>query len=60
VPSSQEMRDEEVKDLASLESSVARKDAEVEAGAEEQSSLIKGSSEDPVARGGGLLRRCKE
>jgi hypothetical protein len=51
VPSSQEMRDEEVKDLAGLESSVARKDAEVEVGAEEQSSLIKGSAE---------VRRCKE
>jgi hypothetical protein len=29
------MRDEEVEDLAGLESSVARKDAAVEAGAEE-------------------------
>jgi hypothetical protein len=37
VLSSQAMRDEEVEDLAGLESSVAQKDAEVEAGVEEQS-----------------------
>jgi hypothetical protein len=42
------MRDKEVEVLAGLESSVARKDAKVEAGAEEQSSLIKGSAEDPT------------
>jgi hypothetical protein len=43
------MSDEEVEVLADLESLVARKDAKVEAGAEEQSSLIKGSAEDPTA-----------
>jgi hypothetical protein len=45
------MRDEEVEDLASLESSVARNDAKVEEGAEEQSSLTKGDVEDPAAAG---------
>ena len=45
------MRDEEVEDLASLESSVARNDAKVEEGAEEQSSLTKVDADDPGAVG---------
>ena len=49
--SSQAMRDEEVEDLAGLESSVARKDAAVEAGAEEQSLLQEGGAEGPAAAG---------
>jgi hypothetical protein len=49
------MRDEEVEDLTGLESSVARKDAEVEARAEEQSLLKKGGAEDPVAAGTSAL-----
>jgi hypothetical protein len=49
--SSQTMRDEEVEDLASLESSMARKDDEVEISAEEQSSLKEGDAEDPTAMG---------
>ena len=47
--SSQAMRYKDVEDLTGLESSVARKDAKVEAGAEEQSSLKKGAAEDPTA-----------
>jgi hypothetical protein len=38
-----------VEDLADLESSVAQKDAAVEAGAEEQSLLQGGSAEGPTA-----------
>jgi hypothetical protein len=38
------MRDEEVEDLIGLESSVARKDAEVETGAKEQSSNKEGGA----------------
>jgi hypothetical protein len=49
VLSSQVMRDEEVEDLAGLERSVARKDAAVETGAEEQSSLKEGGAEGPTA-----------
>jgi hypothetical protein len=45
------MRDEEVEDLAGVESLVARKDVEVEAGAEEQTSLKKGGAEDSAAVG---------
>jgi hypothetical protein len=45
------MTDEEVEDLVGLESSVARKDAEVEARVEEQSSLKKGGVENPAAVG---------
>ena len=45
------MRDEEVEDLAVLESSVARKDADVYAGAKEQSSLKKGGVDDPATVG---------
>jgi hypothetical protein len=47
----QAMMDEEVEDLAGLESSVAQKDAKVEMGAEEQSSLKDGSAEGPSAAG---------
>jgi hypothetical protein len=43
------MRDEEVEDLADLESSVAWKDAAVESGAEEQSLLQEGGAEGPAA-----------
>ena len=43
------MRDEEVEDLAGLETLVARKDAKVETGAEEQSSLKEGDAEGPAA-----------
>jgi hypothetical protein len=49
VLSSQAMRDEEVEDLADLESSVAWKDAAVESGAEEQSLLQEGGAEGPAA-----------
>jgi hypothetical protein len=45
------MRDDELEDLTDLGSSAARKDAEVEVGAEKQSSLKKGSAEDPAAAG---------
>jgi hypothetical protein len=38
------MRDEEVEDLTGLESSVTRKDVEVEMGAEEQSSNKEGGA----------------
>jgi hypothetical protein len=51
VLSSQAMRDEEVEDLAGLESSVARKDADLETGAEEQSSLKEGDAEGPATAG---------
>ena len=40
-----------MEDLAGLESSAAQKDAEVEAGAKEKSTLKKGGAEDPVAAG---------
>jgi hypothetical protein len=40
---------EEVEDLARLESSMARKDAAVDAGAEEQSLLQGGGAEGPAA-----------
>jgi hypothetical protein len=40
-----------VEDLAGLESLVARKDAAVEAGAEEQSLLQEGGTEGPAAAG---------
>ena len=49
--SSQATRDKEVEDLAGLESSVARKDAAVEAGAEEQSLLKEGSAQGLAAAG---------
>jgi hypothetical protein len=45
------MKDEEVEDLAGLESSVAQKDAEVEAGVEDQSLLKEGGAEGPAAAG---------
>jgi hypothetical protein len=45
------MREEEVKELVSLESSVVRKDVAVEAGAEGQSLLQEGRAEGPVATG---------
>jgi hypothetical protein len=45
------VRDEEVEDLTGLESSVAWNDAEVEMGAEEQSSLKDSDTEGPVAVG---------
>jgi hypothetical protein len=48
---SQAMRDEEMEDLAGLESSMARKDAELETGAEEQSSLKEGGTKGPAAAG---------
>ena len=48
--SSQTMRDEEVEDLAGLESSVARKDTDVE-GVEEQSSLKEDDAKGPTAAG---------
>jgi hypothetical protein len=51
VLSSQAMRDEEVEDLAGLESSVAQKDANMETGAEEQSSLKEGDTEGPATVG---------
>jgi hypothetical protein len=41
----------EVEDLAGLESSVARKDADVETRVEEQSSLKEGNTEGPAAAG---------
>jgi hypothetical protein len=44
-----------VEDLASLESSVIRKDAKVETGAEEQSSLKKGGAEGPAMAGTSAL-----
>jgi hypothetical protein len=43
------MIDEEVEDLASLESSIARQDADAEVGAKEQSSLTKVDIDDPGA-----------
>jgi hypothetical protein len=49
VLSSQAMRDEEVEDLAGLESSVAQKDDAVEAGAEEQTLFKEGDAEGPAA-----------
>jgi hypothetical protein len=45
---SQAMREGEVEDLVGLKSSVARKDAAVEAGAEEQSLLQEGGAEGPA------------
>jgi hypothetical protein len=48
VLTSQAMRDDEVEDLAGLESSVAQKDAAVEAGAEEQYLLQEGGVEGPA------------
>jgi hypothetical protein len=49
VLSSHAMREEEVEDLANLESSMAHKDVAVEAGAEGQSLLQGGSVEGPAA-----------
>jgi hypothetical protein len=43
------MRDEEVEDLAGLESSIARQDADAEVGAKKQSSLTKVGVDDPGA-----------
>jgi hypothetical protein len=48
---SQAMRNEEVKDLAGLESSMAQQDADTEVGAKEQSSLVKFKYSDPRALG---------
>jgi hypothetical protein len=48
VLSSQAMNEEYVEDLANRESSVTRKDAAVEAGAEEQSLLQGGGAEGPA------------
>jgi hypothetical protein len=45
------MRDEEVEDLAGLESSVAQQDMDAEASVEEQSSLARVGSSDPGAAG---------
>jgi hypothetical protein len=51
VLSSQVMRDEEVEDLAGLESSMAQKDTKVEAGVEEQSSPKEGDAKGPAVAG---------
>jgi hypothetical protein len=48
---SQAMRNEEVKDLAGLESSMAQQDADTEVGAKEQSSLVKVGYSDSGALG---------
>lgn len=48
---SQAMRDEEVEDLAGLESSMARHDVDALVGTQEQSSLVRVGGSDHVATG---------
>jgi hypothetical protein len=48
VLSSQVMNEEDVEDLAGLESSVTQRDASTEAGAEEQTTLPGGVAEGPA------------
>jgi hypothetical protein len=52
--SSQAMRDEDVEDLASLESSVATQDDDADVGIEEQSSLARVGRTEPRAAGSSL------